>query len=99
MKLAKKLKHKPIQNLIENLFMVIQQVAVTHLQIDLQCHQEVVLEGREEKSAISREVAWVVSPIVRIIEMTEIGLGEAQIGGMKWLIDGEITLHQNQIPI
>ena len=97
MKPVKKLKHKPIQNLIENLFMVIQQVAVTHLQIDLQCHQEVVLEGREEKSAISREI-----PVVweeRTIEMTEIGLGEAQIGEMKWLIDGEIIHHQNQIPI
>ena len=79
--------------------MVIQQVAVTHLQIDLQCHQEDVLEGREEKSAISREIPVVWEVVQRTIEMTEIGLGEAQIGEMKWLIDGEITHHQNQIPI
>ena len=93
-KLAKNLRHKPILNLIVIHSTVIRQVAVTLLLIDRQCHLVVVWEGHEEKLVTSREMV-----LADKIGMMEIGLEVAQIGEMKWLIDTEITHHQNQIPI
>ena len=76
--------------------MVIRQVAVILLLIDQQCPLVVVWVGHEERLVTSREI--ILDPVDKI-EMMEVGLGVAQIGEMKWLIDMEITHLQNQIPI
>ena len=77
--------------------MVIRQVVVILLPIDRQCPLVVVWVGHGEKLASSREI--ILEDPIDKIGMMEIGLGVAQIGEMKWLIDTEITHHQNQIPI
>lgn len=97
MKLVKNSRHRPILNLIEMHSMVIRQVVVILLLIDRQCPLVVVWVDHGEKLVSSREIT-LEDPIDKI-EMMEIGLGVAQIGEMKWLIDTEITHHQNQIPI
>ena len=96
MKLVKNSRHRPTPSLIEIHSMVIRQVAVILLLIDQQCPLVVVWVGHEEKLVTSREI--ILDPVVKI-EMMEVGLGVAQIGEMKWLIDTEITHLQNQIPI
>ena len=96
MKLVKNLRHRQILNLIEMHSMVIRQVVVILLLIDRQCPLVVVWVGHEERLVTSREI--ILDPVDKI-EMMEVGLGVAQIGEMKWLIDTEITHHQNQILI
>ena len=96
MKLVKNSRHRPIPNLIEIHSMVIRQVAVILLLIDQQCPLVVVWVGQEEKLVTSREI---ILDQFDKIETMEVGLVVAQIGEMKWLIDTEITHHQNQIPI
>ena len=96
MKLVKNSRHRPTPSLIEIHSMVIQQVAVILLLIDQQCPLVVVWVGHEEKLVTSREI---ILDQFDKIETMEVGLGVAQIGEMKWLIDTEITHLQNQIPI
>ena len=96
MKLVKNSRHRPTPSLIEIHSMVIRQVAVILLLIDQQCPLVVVWVGHEERLVTSREI--ILDPVDKI-EMMEVGLGVAQIGEMKWLIDMEITHLQNQIPI
>ena len=96
MKLVKNSRHRPTPSLIEIHTMVIRQVAVILLLIDQQCPLVVVWVGHEERLVTSREI--ILDPVDKI-EMMEVGLGVAQIGEMKWLIDMEITHLQNQIPI
>ena len=96
MKLVKNSRHRPTPSLIEIHSMVIRQVVVILLLIDQQCPLVVVWVGHEEKLVTRREI--ILDPVDKI-EMMEVGLGVAQIGEMKWLIDTEITHLQNQIPI
>ena len=96
MKLVKNSRHRRTPSLIEIHSMVIRQVAVILLLIDQQCPLVVVWVGQEEKLVTSREI---ILDQFDKIETMEVGLGVAQIGEMKWLIDTEIIHLQNQIPI
>ena len=96
MKLVKNSRHRPTPSLIEIHSMVIRQVVVILLLIDQQCPLVVVWVGHEEKLVTRREI---ILDQFDKIETMEVGLGVAQIGEMKWLIDTEITHLQNQIPI